>query len=77
MNNMLLHVLRFGVSGNSACAPSFIRIEYNTGETVELEGEALLKLTTELTQLLVLIATSSQKKADEPVFDSEDFRSKK
>jgi hypothetical protein len=75
--NMLLHALRFGVTGNAACTPSFIRVEYNTGEALELEGEALMRLNSQLTQVLMLLAASAGEEADEPLFNSEDFRDKK
>jgi hypothetical protein len=69
MNPMLLHTLRYGVTGIDACTPTFIRVEFSTGESIEFEGELLTRLNDDLSRLIKLMTTPR-----EDVFDNEDFR---
>jgi hypothetical protein len=71
MNPMLLHALRYGVTGNQSCTPTFIRVEFTTGETIEFDGEALLRLNDDLGRIVQFMM-----KPREEVFDNEDFREK-
>lgn len=70
---MLLHFLRYGVTGNPACRPVHVRVEYSTGESLEFEGEALGRLTDEIGRVLSYIVQAQIEK--EPVYDNDDFRS--
>jgi len=72
MNPALLHALRFGVSGNSACTPTFIRVEFSTGESVEFNGEVLTRLNDDLATIVRHVIMAHAEK--EPIFDSEEFR---
>ena len=69
MNPLLLAVLRYGVTGLQTCTPTFIRVEYSTGECVEFGGEILTRLNDDLARLIAFMATPR-----EDVFDNDDFR---
>lgn len=71
MNPMLLHALRYGVTGSQSCAPTFIRVEFSTGETIEFDGELLTRLNDDLARIVGFMMTPR-----EDVFDNDDFREK-